>query len=255
MKQRICFLLITLLPTFIFCQAPGYVGKKTILGFGIHTNPVIYGSTANNKTFSGNKSGSAEAGHILFNLTYDLFAERVISTKWLFGNSIKFLRTGYDNRSSVKLAGKPTDYYQINALTINPYFKHYFKHAVAPWGGYFLIGPSFNLISTKHDNYMFLQQTIAGHDTLIMDFGAKKQKHFNADLLLGVGKNRIFKHKIILDYGFNFHALSIIRVAEAFDAELLGGNPSTEEYIELTSKSRLRNATCFNLFLRIGYLF
>lgn len=257
MQRIIYFLCFVSIPALFLCQAPGYMGKKTTVGGGIHFNPVTYGATANNTTLLGSGNGSAKTGRFSLNLTYDVFAERVISKRWLFGTSLKYIRTGYDNRSQVMGSNfeTPTDYYKINAFCINPYFKHYSRHYPAPLGKYFLIGPSVNLISTKHDNYMHLVETTGdGHDTLMM-FNAPKQMHFSFDLILGWGKSRIINDRILIDYGCNFGVLAIAHVFEAFDSELLAGKPSKEEYINLTAKSRLRNATRFNVFLRVAYLF
>lgn len=257
MRSRIYFLTFIIMPSFFLCQAPGYMGKKTTVGGGVHFNPVTLGSTANNKTLFGN-GGSAEEGHFRLNVTYDVFMERVISKRWLFGTSVKYIRTGYDNRSSVLSANSrsPQNYYQINALCINPYFKHYSRRYPAPLGRYVFIGPSINILFTRHDNYMHIvDRTTEGHDTLTMNFGPQKQTHISADLIFGVGKSRIIKDKILIDYGYNFGIVSAFYTVEALNTGLMMGSPSRDEYIAATARARLRNATRFNLYLRVAYIF
>ena len=252
LKRRLCLFFI-LFPVIFFCQ-PGYMGKKTALGGGIYFSPALFGSNANNRSFLSDHNGSSETGHFNLNITYDLFVERVISNRWLFGTSVKYIHTGYDNRS-YGYYGKPEGYYKINAVIINPYFKHYSRRTPAPLGKYFYIGPSLQLIFTKHDNYMYvLNRTSDGHDTLISNYGPPKQMHYGGDLMVGFGKTRVIKNKILIDYGYNAGVISVLHTMEALGSNLIFGGSSKSDYIERTSRSRIRNATRFNLFFRIAYL-
>jgi hypothetical protein len=257
MKTRSFFLFFLILfPVLVWSQGPGYLGKKTVIGYGAYLSPVIYGSTASNKTLIGNKNGSAETGHLRFNYTHVVFAERVLSTHGLLGVSLNYIRTGYDNRSDLSdLSLRPTDYYTIKAFTFMPYFKRYFRSYVAPWGKYLIVGPSLSMMTSKHDAFMYSLQTVNNHDTLINDFGSDSKKHFSADVLLGYGRNRIFNNKISLDYGFSFHLLSALTTVESFNSSPSGGMPSREQYISETIKFRMRAVNRFNLFIKVGYLF
>ena len=257
MKTPTCFLcLLVMLPVFTWCQNPGYMGRKTMVGYGMQVSPVTFGSTANNKTLWGNKNGSAETGHLRFNFIHDFFAERALSARWLLGTSLKYIHTGYDNRADLSNGKQgPTEYYTINAFTFTPYFKKYARRYMAPWGKYFMVGPTFSVMRSKHDAFMHILQTVNNHDTLITDFGSDTKKHYSADILIGSGRNRIFYNRISLDYGFNFQLLALLTAFESFDAIPPGGNPLQQEYISETIKSRVKGANRFNVFIKVGYLF
>lgn len=248
------FFLFLLSPGFIWCQAPGYMGKRMVAGYGAHLNPVTYGSTVNNKSLTGSQRGSSEKGYFRLNFAQELFFEGATSKRSVTGISIKYLETGYDNRASVNEHGtNPSYYYKIKVLTITPYLKSCFRRYLAPWGKYFIVAPVINVIRSEHDAYMNISKTVNGHDTLITDFGPDNKKYLSADLLMGFGNTRVLFNRITLDYGFHFQAISTLAILEP----LLDWNPSydQEEYINGTIKKRVRAANRFNVFIRIGYLF
>lgn len=253
MYTRLLFLL-SLFPGVLLCQGPGYMGKRTQAGYGVHVSPVTFGSTANNKTLIGNVNGTAEKGYLRFNVNHEVFLERVLSNNWLMGASVKYMRTGYDNRALLNSATeKPGSYYVINVLSFSPYFKTFRRNYIAPWGKYFVFGPVLNVMRSKHDAFMHIaRRTVNGHDTLETDFGSDDKRHFSGDLLMGVGKTRVYFNRITLDYGYNFHLLaSLMPLVEV----LLYEEPKQEEYIAKTIAPRVRAANRFNLFFRLGYLF
>jgi hypothetical protein len=256
MKTPVFFLyLMFVFPALYWCQGPGYMGKRTLVGYGVHANPVTYGSTANNTTLFGDKDGTAETGYFRLNFSQELFIERVVGTRWLLGASFKYMRTGYDNRVDLSNGRPgPTDYYKINVLAITPYFKHYSRRSIAPWGKYVLMGPSVSVMRSKHDAFMYSLQTVNNHDTLITDFGSDDQKHYRFDLLLGSGRNRIFFNKLSVDYGYNFQLFALLSTlvpAYTFSSD----RPVQQEYISETIKVRVRNANRFNFFVKVAYLF
>ncbi|WP_317899874.1 hypothetical protein [Aurantibacillus circumpalustris] len=243
-------------PILLWSQGPGYMGKKTVFGYGAHMNPVTFGSTADNKTLLGNAKGSSETGYIRINLTHEFFLERALSKSILMGVSLKYLRTGYDNRLTLNSnSDKPSDYYVINAYTYTAYLKTYTRKYIAPWGRYFIIGPSISVMSSKHDEYMNILQTVNNHDTLITNFGSDFESHYSADLLIGTGMSRVLFNRLVLDYGFHFQLFALISAVEPLLPFSTDAYPKQDEYINETIRSRVRAANRFNVFIKLGYLF
>lgn len=256
MKPYTLLLFLTwLISCAVWSQNPGYMGKKTIVGYGFHLSPVTTGSTADNKTLIGGGYGSAEEGYVRFNYTHDFFIERTLTTHLLFGASLKYINTGYDNRVLAKEYGmSPTSHYEIKAFTFTPYFKKYYHRYIAPWGRYFIFGPTISRLAAKHDAFMNIPSNINGHDTLLTYFGADK-KQYAFDFLLGFGRNRILANRISLEYGYNFHVLSVLSLAEFLLLNPYQKAVPMDEYVPETIKTRMRGINRFNVFIKIGYLF
>lgn len=255
MRLPNCFYIILLFIHFtVLSQNTGYMGKKTLVGYGFNFNPVTFGSTASNKSLFGSKQGSSESGHFLLNVTHELFIERALGKGVSLGVAVKYLSTGYDNTASFS-SGRPgpTDFYRIRAFTYTPYFKFYKAKYMAPWGKYFIMGPSLTVMRSKHDAFMNNLQTVNNHDTLITDFGSDETKYYSFDLLLGFGRNRIFFDKLSVDYGFNFNCIATLLSLESLSGD--GSVLIQSDYIRETIGRRVMAANRFNFYLKLAYLF
>ncbi|MEI8137955.1 MAG: hypothetical protein WCH21_11570 [Bacteroidota bacterium] len=232
--KRNSLILAVVFPFVFLAQGPGYIGKKSVVGYGCEVNPAISGAT-----------------NILpFNLTQQLYFEYAVKTRMSLGIAIKYAATKYDNKETVSNLGNPTDEYTINAFSFVPCVKLYSKQFVAPWGKYWTLGAALNATGTKHDPYMYLTKSLSDHDTLLMDFGPEKQMHTSVDLLIGKGKSRIIKDKFVIDYGFNFQLIALINGITGSNMILTQDN-----YIKETAVDRVRGLNRFNVYLKIGYLF
>ncbi len=226
---------VFLFPFLVLAQAPGYIGKKSVAGYGFDFSPAFNGPTAG----------------VPFNFTQQLYFEKVTKTNLSIGVAIKHCYTRYDNKVEIYKLGNPTSDFTIQAFSFSPYAKVYSKKYVAPWGKYWMFGPVVNITNTKYDGYMYLTQAVSDHDTLLRDFGPTKQTFYSVDLLIGKGKSRVFAKKIIVDYGFNFHLIALLNGLTGSDFS----NITQQNYIKLTAIDRIRGVNRFNLFLKIGYLF
>jgi len=226
--------LVLFLPFAFWAQGPGYIGKKSVTGYGLEYSPAFSGATVG----------------LPFNLTQQIYFEHALETELSGGVSLRYALTKYDNGAEVLKLGRPTSDYTIHALSVSPYLKFFSKKYVAPWGKYWVLGFVGNAIITKHDPFMYNTQSLATHDTLLMDFGPEKQLHKSVDILIGKGKSRIIRNKIVLDYGFNVQLVSLLKAAGS-DFKNMG----QDSYIEKTAIDRVRGLNRFNLFLKLGYLF
>jgi hypothetical protein len=247
-------LLAFLLVLVCFSQTPGYLGKKTVVGYGVELSPLTYGANYYGKTVVG-RGGSAEEIQFWLNSIHQGFYEYNIKKNLMIGGALKYCRTGYDNQAKVNgIDLRPLGSYKINAVLFQPYIKQYYRRFVAPWGSYVMFGPVVSAIFTKHTPYMYATEKINDHDTLYTNFGKKRQTHFMADVMLGFGRSRIINEKIVIDFGFNFQVFALFSAPETTNPEEIGFK-SLKDYIGETARARMRAVNRANLFFRIGYLF
>ena len=268
MRTNIYILFFVLLNSFVFSQAPGHLGKRFSMGYGFHTSPSVFNANGQNQTIIG-KGGSAESGSPAFNAIHELNLEFAASSKWMTCFSVRYYKTVYDNAENIyssqyngyTIGNQPTGYYNMRGLTYTLYFKYFGKRYVAPWGRYVMFGPTVNTVKTTYDpKIMYLDankynSSTGSKDTTLAPFGPNEQNFTGINLMMGVGRSRIYANRIILDYGFNIHVVSVL--SSLFDvAEIrLGGTQITpSNYIESTVKQRIRGVNRFNLFLKVGFL-
>ncbi|MBS1635968.1 MAG: hypothetical protein JST26_08585 [Bacteroidetes bacterium] len=282
--MRILFILLftILLTAHGRAQTPGYMGKRFQAGYGLYVGPALRGSTANGRTIFGD-GGNAESGSFAFNTTHEAYIEYALTKIIMAGFSVRYYKTAYDNAARIGYT-QPNNYYNYNyysnnydfsttgpkgsysitGLNYSVYFKIYFRNFSAPWGRYFIFGPTLRTYTAKLDttamkasitDYSYSGKTL----TYTPLYGDTKQHFTTFDFLLGFGRNRILYDHVSLDYGFNvnavafLYALSDVSGARSSTAGQLG---ITEiSYIETTAKWRTRGVNRLNAFLKIGYIF
>lgn len=270
MRTRFFILVFIILNSIVFSQAPGHLGKRFSIGYGFHTSPSVFNANGQNQTIIG-RGGSAESGSPAFNAIHELNIEFATSSKWLTCFSARYYKTVYDNAESFNSSqvsgysiqsSRPEGYYNMRGLTYTLYFKYFGKRYVAPWGRYVMFGPTVNTVKTTYDPsemniraYKYNSSTGTSSDTTLAPFGAKEQDFVGVNLMLGIGRSRIYSNRIILDYGFNIHMFSVLSSLFDVTGNRIGGSPITPaNYIESTVKQRIRGVNRFNLFLKIGVL-
>lgn len=268
-KLFIISILFLSFPNNSIGQAPGYLGKKLIFGYGINVSPALYGANANNKSVLGTE-GNAEKGKLAFNFIHEGFVEYATSTKWMIGFSTRYYKTAFDNptfmpdkNGDVQYSNRqhPNGYYTIKGLSYSLFFKVFRPGYVAPWGKYIMFGPVFNTAKASYNPATMNIVAKTGyndyyngnynqHDTLISDFGPKVQSYKGFNFMLGFGKSRIIANRIVLDYGFNMYLFSFFpNIALTNKDDITPGN-----YIEKTISRRVRGINHLNAFIKIGLL-
>lgn len=247
-KQVICIVL--LLAAFIGglkAQAPGYLGKRWVVGYGLNFSPVTYGSSNGNKTLFYT-DGSAEQGKLAFNLIHEGYFEYAFAAKWTIGIAGRRYKTVYDNRQSLEYQGSPANYYRITGFSVVPYFKIFRSGYLAPWGSYFLLGPVFNNISATYDHTVY-----DPHTGERLNLGPAKSSRLAFDNMVGWGKVRVIADRLVIDYGFNMQLFATIVDVWKFIYED-NGYISRQDYIDVTSRQRARGMNRFNFYVRFGLL-
>lgn len=268
MNYRIFTVILFVLFQHSWAQAPGYMGKRMMLGYGFHFSPAFFGANGQNQTIIGN-GGSAETGTLAFNSLHEGYLEYATGYRFSTGLSFKYYKTVYDNAAYINryndpsfsaTSNQPKSYYDITGLSFCWYGKLYGKRYVAPWGRYIIFGPILNIRKAKYDpavmyvdgysysNYINEQVTYA-------NFGAKEQSYYGFNILFGWGRNRMIGSRVTIDYGVNMHVFSVFSAVFDVLSSDLGFSEKTERnYIEKTSAIRVRGVNRLNAFVKVGFL-
>lgn len=271
MKHAIYTIIFILSLTSASAQAPGYLGKRFILGYGANFSPAFTNPNNNNQTIIGHlgEKGSAETGMMAFNYTHEGFIEYATSAKFMVGFSGKFYKTKYDNGLSVgsnynynySADSDVQGYYDISGKSFCLYGKLYGSRYVAPWGRYLIFGPVLNLYNTTYDsNVMYQNAEVYNPNTgavnfgKISNFGAKEQSFTGFNIMFGWGRTRIIADRITLDYGLNMQLFSVMSLFTDFIIDESSSKRTNLLYIEKTSGKRIRGLNRANAFLKVGFL-
>jgi hypothetical protein len=230
-------------------QSPGYMGKKTVAGYGFYFNPAF-------------AAALFDYGTNIINTQHEFFIERAVKKRLSLGFSIKLYRTTYNNTGKLTDVGSntpPSGDYSIKARNYAFYLKLYRRQYVAPWGRYFLIGITYNKYASTYDpDKMSITQTTYVPATRsylnyeLSDFGPTTQSFKYPDIMMGHGNSRIIANKFCIDYGYSLNLFAAtVTILDAFD----DSNKELENYIQKTSAMRVRGINRFNFFVKIGYLF
>ncbi len=274
MKRIFFYFLFLVFASSVVAQiGPGYLGKRFMLGYGFHFSPAILGSNGSEGSIIGRGPHSL-GGDPAFNSTHDGFLEFAFKNRTSVGLSCRYYNSTFDNSTSVYgytftpngqqyiLSGEPGGFYQIKGLNYALYFKFYNKRYVAPWGRYFLLGPVVNTYRSFYDPGIMKLETTdgsGGAKIRIDNFGAQGELYARGDLLFGWGRNRMIGNRVTIDYGVNFQLVALGFIL--WDA--IGESPfdifsevqtTNYNYIEKTSKRRVREVNKLNVFVKVGVL-
>lgn len=244
-------------------QAPGYMGRKVVAGYGFYINPAI-------------TAALIDYGTQVVNIQHELFLELSVKRGLALGTSFRMYNSTYNNTGivSLQLGASPPGYFSssrevgsdpsgqisIKARNYAFYAKFYKSHYVAPWGRYFLLGLTLNTRECTYDPdemYVSYKLTTNSYPYTTQEFhynnfGPVVQSFNYPDVMIGAGNSRIFWKKLVIDYGYNINAGALIfTVVDAFDLYA----PSQDRYVQVNSGMRARGINRFNFFIKAGYLF
>jgi len=254
MKKLLSILIFCLTFPLLKAQNPGFMGKKNVVGYGFYFSPALNGATATNKTYKSTTYGNSTPGYLRLNVINELFIEHSLSTKTTLGLSYRNCISGFDNRIKVQgYTDGPKDYYRIISNSLAFSVKKYRRHAVAPWGKYFMYGAYLSSLKADYDEQMYIVSRINGHDTIYNSFEPSDKRHLMMDVQFGFGNCRVIQQRILIDYGINSSIFSLLTMFSA-EKSASEGFISTE-YIGKTISNRSRGFNRCNVFIRVGYLF
>lgn len=232
-------------------QVPGYMGKRTVIGYGFTFHPALGG-------FSMGYSDNP------FNTKHEVFIEHATRKGTMVGANAQFYKYVYNNTEYAQPSGSsyyysdgdhPAGSYEITANNFMFYGKFFHRTYLAPWGRYFMLGIVYTRYTAEYrSSEMFLRtQNSSGYQVTFNNFGPYRQTYQTGDILLGLGRARVVADKIVFDWGYNFQ---IVSMAKMMLAVLSEGEPiPMTEYIEKTSSRRISATNRFNFYLKVGYLF
>jgi hypothetical protein len=273
MKKIIFYFLFVTVAFNAFPQlGPGYMGKRFMFGYGFYFSPALLGSNGSEASIIGR--GNAEGGDIAFNSTHEGFFEFAFKNRTSVGFSCKYYNTTFDNSTVAYGSGPdpsgnlsyiystPKGFYNIRGLNYSLYFKFYNKRYVAPWGRYFLMGPVLNTYKCFYDpSTMKMSDTDypTSASVVISNFGEQGQQYLRGDIVAGWGRNRMIGNRITVDYGINFEVIALLwtlwdTVGESPIDIVTDERTTNLNYIEKTSKRRVREVNRLNAYIKIGVL-
>lgn len=271
-KTAFNFLFMTIALSAFSQLGPGYMGNRFLFSYGFHFSPAIIGSNGSESSMIGR--GNATGGDMAFNSIHEGLVEFSFKNRTSIGLSCKYYNTTFDNNvyassytevcngygGCYTISGLPSGFYQIKGLNYSLYFKFYGKRYVAPWGRYFLLGPTVDTYKCFYDpSTMRIYEGGTNSNIYINDFGPQGQFFARADLVCGWGRNRIVGKRIVIDYGINFQVVALAMglsdlagesILEIFDRSSV----TNLNYFESTSKRRVREVNRVNAYLKIGFL-
>lgn len=275
MRKTLFYFLLSAFAFNAFSQlGPGYLGKRFQAGYGFNFSPALLGSNGAGESIVGR--GNVIGGDMAFNSMHEGFFEFAFKNRTSVGFSAKYYKTTYDNRTTAYINNfdpsynnyyvydyYPSGYYTIKGMNYTLYFKFFNKRYVAPWGRYFIVGPSLNTYKCSYDpSQMYLTYTssyTSPPTRRFSDFGLQDQSFMRGDILFGWGRSRIAYNRITIDYGVNFEIIALGFTLWDLIGEnpidIISGNRTTNlNYMEITSRSRVREVNRVNLFLKLGVL-
>ncbi len=256
MRYFRCIFFVTFFLSFahtLSSQVPGYLGKRTVIGYGFNFHPALAG-------FSMGYSDNP------FNVKHEIFIEHATRKATMVGANVQFFKYVYNNTEEVDptstgsyyyydQAGRPTGSYEIRANNFMFYNKLFHRTYLAPWGRYFMIGAVYTRYTAEYrSSEMFFQgYNSSGRLATFSNFGAYRQTYQTGDIIMGLGRSRVFGDKIIFDCGYNFQLISVVKMAINFLA--LGEPIPMSTYIQTTSSRRISATNRFNFYMKLGFLF
>jgi hypothetical protein len=255
MNRLLYTALLVLSTAYAFSQAPGYMGKRFVLGYGLYANPRL--------TASGGSRG--------VNLLHEGYLEFAMKKTISVGVSARFYKAMYTNTREVnaldyyasystQLDQSPNGFINIKGRNYALYFKFYKRNYVAPWGKYVLLGVTLNTFTSTYDPdnmYVTTTNDYTKQQYLYRnDFGPTTQSYKRFDIMFGNGRNRVIANRITLDYGYTINLIALTTaVFDAADDPIIDADGARmNDYIELTSAARMRSVNKFNLYLKVGVL-
>jgi hypothetical protein len=243
----------------LFSQSAGYMGKHFNLSYGFYCSPAVIGANAKGNTMLGRFNSKSQSGKFAFNTQHQLGIEYVVGNRKSIGFAATYYKTTYDNNLNASGASNLRGYYGITGLNYSLYLKLYRKHALAPYGNYFMLGPSLNTSTSTYDPDFMKGESPDTHKNAY--FGLTTQKYTRLDLLVGWGKNRIIGDRILIDYGITLQAIAMMSgswvgpesILDPFDFRTRPGF-EVRNYIHTTTNLRSREVNRFNVFFKVGLL-
>lgn len=255
-------MLLIFISAGIKAQAPGYMGRKFVVGYGVYANPALAAYLVG-------------YGKSPVNVMNELSIEAAVAKNVSLGISLRLYKTSYGNTRDVDVTNgnysssfsqfnsHPSGSTAITSRDVCLYARFFKAGYVAPWGRYFALGLVINNYTAKYNPgemkvYVGSGRSYTSTDRYFFSsFGAHTQKFHSADIMLGGGKSRVFANRIVIDYGYNINliGLTLTAIDAPDDAVSEDNTTHASNYIKSTSAARIRGINRFNLHFKIGYLF
>ncbi|MFL5764234.1 MAG: hypothetical protein ACJ77K_09850 [Bacteroidia bacterium] len=233
--MRKTFLLFLLLPFFTNAQISGYLGKRCIVSY---SNCFMYG-------VSGPTARSSGSG---FNFTHGLGIEYQVKERISLGLNGQFVHTGVGYKYVKYNYGEHSPMI-LNNFAVGISLKKYGKRRIPPLGFYQKFEIFFSHYTVKYDTSFFRGKGIEHYHSNMtystVPTGSGEIAFNGLGGAFSIGKQRVFFHKLVLDYG--------VRGAILFPM-IPGFNTEVEQSVCGQSGLRFLGHQMLNLKIGIGFL-
>ena len=227
-----------------FAQAPGYMGRKFVIGYSNYFFPAGIGPTANTQ-----EEGQAFSG---VNLTHCLNLEYVIKNRTNFCVSIQTLKTGiapgvlyssstydynYGNNYSYSYEYSPKPFVpmQLRTFNVGLGFKFFQSGSLSPIGKYKKLELLLLFSKLTYNNHSFLKQSSDpnnnGQSTPILGPGENNYQTFA--ITYTAGRSRVLFNRLVIDFGLRLGFLP----AGIVSAYLQNKQANADRYSSSTTSS------------------
>jgi hypothetical protein len=235
-------------------QSPGYMGKHVSVGYGAYTSPGVASSN----------------DYATLNFLHEGFLELAVSKNVSLGLSARYYNTAVNNEGDASgkilvngsyqsAGGNPKSFTSVKGFNYTVYAKFFRRNYVAPWGKYFIIGPTLNTFEASYNpaKVYFSYTTVSSQGKYqiarFSDFGPERQSYIKFDLTFGNGRSRMIGSRVVLDYGYNINAWGATTlIFDLIDLNTYTGQ--ADDYIKMISSKRVRGVNRFNVFLKVAVL-
>jgi len=193
-----------------FAQAPGYMGRKFVIGYSTYFFPAGIGPTANTQ-----EEGQAFSG---VNITHCLNLEYTIKNRTNFCVSIQTLKTGiapgvlyssrvYDSGGwnsyyySYEYNPKPFVPMQLRTFNVGLGFKFFQRGSLSPIGKYKKLELLLLFSKLTYDKNSFLQQSDATGFSGPKALGTGENNYQTFAITFTAGRSRVLFNRLVIDFG------------------------------------------------------
>ncbi len=265
MKHKILFSLL-LISSTVFSQAPGYLGKRLVVGYSNYFIPGFIGPGSLNSYPSGQSSFTINNAHCL-NLEYAFSSGRMICIsgeyfrtgiaydKGVHNGFLNFQSTGdYPYLNTYKYGG---DFYTPALLisrNIGIGLKTFKRGFIAPTGKYHKLEVIMMFEKVQYDFQHFLIQDNSNYPYTDIQFnlGTGEYSYKNISIVYTTGRQQIFYDKIVLDYGVRLGFTPAFSILTIMAGDEFVGN--IEDYYRRASRIRIFREQLINFHIGIGFL-
>jgi hypothetical protein len=266
LKKLLPYLFLFIVPSFLWSQPAGYMGKRFAISYSNYFFPGLRGPGPWN-------AGPSDESSFTINRANCLNAEYVLNDKRMICISGQFINTGlaYDRESrseffltqhdafpypdQYRYTGNFSKPASLHSRNLSVGIKTFRKGFIAPVGRYRKIEVVLLFEKLRYDYHNFGERdpnAVNENDYIKKDYGAGEYNFRNIAFAYSFGYGRVLADKFVLDYGIRFAYCPALNIVNALSEGEF--TTSAESYFRHESNLRIAKEQLINLHIGIGFL-